>query len=333
MNPVPDISVVIATRDRHASLARLLRCVRDQDLASFECIVVDDASSAETLARYDTVWAELDERFRLLLPHDGRKPQGPSAARNRGINAARGTFIAFCDDDDRWLRRDHLRVALDSLRRTKAELFFANMQTSRNGEIIGPDFYGVVRRFLTRWPAGDDALFDVPLRQRARAMKHIFMHCNSLVVSAALLKRSGAFWEKLSMAEDRELGLRLLDAAEKVLYRDVVVADYDRTVEAGLCKSHSEDEIRQFIILAMLRTETRMNSSAMCGVARGYRAWMLLELAQGATARGDIAQSRELAVQSLMLRPTMEAARLLLGTLTSGSRPARVSTTQGVEAR
>ncbi len=333
MNPVPDISVVIATRDRPSSLARLLRCVREQDHASFECLVVDDASSAETLARYDEIWRQLDDRFRLLLPEDGRKPQGPSTARNRGINAARGAFVAFCDDDDRWLRTDHLRAAFDSLQRTNADLFFANMQTSRGGEVIGPDFYGVVRRFLTRTPAGADALFEVSSRQRARAMKHIFLHCNSLVVSAALLKRTGLFWEKLSMAEDRELGLRLLDAAGKVVYRDVVTADYDRTVEAGLCKSFSEDEIRQFIILAMLRAETRMKSGAMRAVARGYRAWMLLELAQGAFARGQVPHSRELAFQSLTLRPTVAAVRLLLSTLASRPAVARMTTAQNAEAR
>lgn len=333
MNPAPDISVVIATRDRPATLARLLRSVQEQDLTSFECIVVDDASSAETMARYDTIWATLDDRFRLLLPEDGRKPHGPSAARNRGINSARGAFIAFCDDDDRWLRPDHLRIALHSLQRTNAELFFANMQTSRSGEVIGPDFYGVVRRFLTRAPFSHNALYEVSLRQRARAMKHIFLHCNSLVVSAALLKQVGLFWEKLSMAEDRELCLRLLDAAQRVLYRDVVVADYDRTVETGLCKSYTEDEIRQFIILAMLRAETRMKNGGMRAVARGYRAWMLLELAQGAFGRGEIAHSRELTLQSLMLRPTIEAIRLLLGTFASRLIPARVSTAQGAEAR
>ena len=149
-------------------------------------------------------------------------------------------------------------------------------------------------------------------------MQHMFLHCDSLVVSRRLLERTGLFWEKLSMAEDRDIGLRLLDAAEKVLYRDVVVADYDRSGQVGLCKAYSEDEIRQFVVLAMLHAETAMRSPAMRRVARGYRAWMLVELAESAVQAGGAKQARELARQSLFLRPTAAAARLVAG---FGPRP------------
>lgn len=309
----PSVSVVIATRDRAASLARLIDCVKAQDLGDFECLVADDGSGGETLAAYDDLWRDLDGRFRLLLrPPGDRQPGGPSRARNRGIRAARGRFIAFCDDDDRWICSDHLSTAVRAMSRHDAELFFANLQTSRNGAVIGPDFFGTVRAFLTRRPLLDATdVFEVSRADRAASMKHMFLHCDSLVASRRLLEDCGLFWEKLSMAEDRDLGLRLLDRAEKVLYRATVVADYDRTPLPGLCRSYSEDEIRQFVILAMLHAETVMHDTAMRRVARGYRAWMLVELAQGALEAGRRGQARELAVQSLLLRPTAAALGLL----------------------
>lgn len=316
-----DVTVVIATRDRAGSLARLLHCVQRQDLRNFECVVVDDGSTDETLDAYGRIWGELDDRFRLVLQEPGeRKAYGPSAARNRGIKAAQGEFIAFCDDDDLWVRDDHLSVAVSSLRTHAADLFFGNMQTSRAGKILGPDFYGTVRRYFTRSPLpGNDAVFEVSRPDRATGMKHMFLHCNSLVVSSHLLHRTGLFWEKLSMAEDRDLGLRLLDRAEKVLYRDVVVADYDRTTQVGICKTYSEDEIRQFVVLAMLHAETSMEDHALRRVAKGYRAWMLLELAQNAHEAGRTGQARELVWQSVMLRPTMAAIGLLLRAGTSSN--------------
>jgi Glycosyltransferases involved in cell wall biogenesis len=304
----PDVSVVIATRDRFESLARLLACVKSQDLTSFECIVVDDASRDE--AAYDRLWQDLDGRFRLL-----RSPtalaEGPSRARNRGITAATAPLVAFCDDDDQWVRTDHLSTAVAAMRRHDADLYFANMQTSRSGEILGGDFYGVIRPFLTRRPLAPE-LYEVAPADRAAAMKHIFLHCDSLVASTALLRETGLFWEKLSMAEDRDLALRLLDRAKRVLYRDVVTADYDRTAHTGLCKAYTEDEIRQFVVVAMLHAETAMRSPALRRVARGYRAWMLYELAQSARSDGRARAARELAVQSLLLRPTIAAIRFLL---------------------
>jgi len=316
MSTKPAVSVVIATRDRPASLARLLRCVKNQDLRTIECIVVDDGSGDETVAAYDAIWAGLDERFRLLLPAAPlQQAGGPSRARNRGINAARGKFIAFCDDDDLWVRGDHLSVALRSLERHGGDLFFANIQTSRGGRIIGADFYGAARKPLTRRPlAGEADIFEVGRADRARAVKQMFLHCDSLVVSRALLLGCGLFWEKLSMAEDRDLGLRLLDRAEKVLYRSTVAAEYDRTAPVGLCKAYSEDEIRQFVFLAMMHAETQMQDGALRSVARGYRAWMLVELAQSAREAGRPDQARELALQSLLLRPTAAALRLAFRT-------------------
>lgn len=314
MSTAPDVSVVIATRDRSSCLARLLDRVKGQSLRNLECIVVDDGSTDETLGAYPNLWRELDGRFRLLLQPTGeRKASGPSTARNRGIEAAQGEFVAFCDDDDLWVRADHLECAVRAMRQQKADLFFANMQTSQAGAIIGPDFYGTVRRFFTRNRIGGESeLFEISRNDRAAGMKHMFLHCDSLVASKRLLQDAGLFWEKLAMAEDRDLGLRLLDRAEKVLYRDVVVADYDRTIQAGICKSHTDDEIRQFVILAMLHAETCMQDRNLRRVARGYRAWMLFELAQSARDAQDTARAREFAWQSVKLRPTTAAARMLL---------------------
>lgn len=315
MSQTPAVSVVIATKDRVAPLGRLLRCVKQQTFSDFECIVVDDASSRETLHAYDALWAELDARFTLLRQENDATAKGPSFTRNKGIRAARAPYVAFCDDDDCWTREDHLEFAVAALSTNKADFYFANMQTSRNGEILGPDFYGTIRSILTQSPIPRTTdLFEVAPAERARAMKHIFLHCDSMVVSRALLHKAGLYWEKLFMAEDRDLALRLLDRAQRVLYRDVVAADYDRTVPTGICKSYTEDEIRQFVILAMLHAETMMQSTSMKRVARGYRAWMLVELAQSALAEGRSGQARELARQSLLLRPTLAAAKLLVGT-------------------
>ena len=89
------ISVVIPTYNRSAFLKEVIESVLKQTYQSFELIVVDDGSTDDTagvLSRY------ADKISSLSMNHGG-----PSAARNHGIQAARGDYIAFLDSDDLWL--------------------------------------------------------------------------------------------------------------------------------------------------------------------------------------------------------------------------------------
>src|SRR4030095_13560129 len=90
---MPLVSVIIPTRNRAHLLHRTLESVLKQSTEKLEVIVVDDGSTDSTAA----VAAAADPRVRVLR---NPKPTGVSAARNRGIAAARGEWIAFCDDDD-----------------------------------------------------------------------------------------------------------------------------------------------------------------------------------------------------------------------------------------
>lgn len=95
---MPEVSVVIPTRNRAAMLKRAIESVLNQSFKDFELIVVDDASDDETI---DAVKSYQDERLRYIRH---RENMGGSAARNTGIEAANGSYIAFLDDDDEWLQ-------------------------------------------------------------------------------------------------------------------------------------------------------------------------------------------------------------------------------------
>jgi len=91
----PTISVVIPTYRRHDALARCLEAIARQTLAKheFEVIVVDDGSGNPPRAVIERVAAQL--HITLLTRDNG----GPGAARNTGVAAAFGTWVAFTDDD------------------------------------------------------------------------------------------------------------------------------------------------------------------------------------------------------------------------------------------
>jgi len=105
----PDISVVIPTRNRRRLLALALASVLDQRGVRLEVIVVDEASTDDTV---EMVRSIADPRVRLVRH---AVPLGKSAARNRGIAESAGDWIAFLDDDDLWAP-DKLRLQLQALR-------------------------------------------------------------------------------------------------------------------------------------------------------------------------------------------------------------------------
>ena len=96
--PAPELSVVIATRDRPQRLERQLTALRAQTVGPdrFEVIVVDDGSGPETARLLDREQA----RGGLDLQTVRRDvPGGPGAARNSGWRVARAPLVAFTDDD------------------------------------------------------------------------------------------------------------------------------------------------------------------------------------------------------------------------------------------
>ncbi len=94
----PEVSVVVASRDRADRLDQLLRSLRRQTMPRerFEVVIVDDASADWTPALLERAVAlgNLDLRF---IRHPA--PLGPGGARDRGWRAARAPLIAFIDDD------------------------------------------------------------------------------------------------------------------------------------------------------------------------------------------------------------------------------------------
>ena len=94
----PELSVVVATRDRAQRLLALIRSLRAQTIAAerFELVVVDDGSRDGTrdLVRAESSNCAFDVR---VLPHE--HGGGPGAVRNTGLRVARGKLVAFTDDD------------------------------------------------------------------------------------------------------------------------------------------------------------------------------------------------------------------------------------------
>ena len=96
----PLVTVVVTTYNRPSYLRDCVASVLDQTYEPIELVVVDDCSDTpanETLAGVDT---DALAGYRCVRHRTNR---GVNAARNTGIEAGNGAYVAFLDDDDRWV--------------------------------------------------------------------------------------------------------------------------------------------------------------------------------------------------------------------------------------
>ena len=179
--------MVIPTYNRRDLVVKTVGDVLAQEEVDLELVVVDDASSdgtAEALEQLD------DPRLRVCRHDINRRV---ARARNTGIAAARGLWIAFLDDDDIWSPRK-LRAQLDAGARANASMVYASAvrvdeQLRVLGFEYGPEPLGLVDELLrgNAVPGG----------------------ASNLLGKADLMRALGGFDEALSLCADWDFQTRL----------------------------------------------------------------------------------------------------------------------------
>jgi len=179
------VSVVIPTHDRAAFVVRALRSVAAQTYGDYEIIVVDDGSADDTESSVRATGI----RARYLR----QVHTGVSAARNRGVAAADGEWIAFLDSDDVWLPEKLARQMAFVQSQGGIEACQTEEIWIRNGVRVNPGN-------RHRKPSGD--IF-------AASLELCLVSPSAVMLRRATFERLGGFDEGLPACEDYDLWLRL----------------------------------------------------------------------------------------------------------------------------
>lgn len=209
------VSVIIPTHNRAYCIERSINSVLNQTYQNLELIVVDDASTDKTSEIIETID---DLRLKYIKLQECK---GANHARNVGIQASNGEYIAFNDSDDEW-SPDKLakQMALMELEQSVDDSHIAGVYCGltryRNNEIVG------VAPILAQQTLDhlNGNLYDYMLT-------HMFMSTQTVVLKKSVLDEVGYFNENLNRLQDWELFLRISHDFDFRLVQESLVKVYE----------------------------------------------------------------------------------------------------------
>ena len=241
----PLISVVIPTFNRALQVQAALKSVLAQTYPEFEVIVVDDGSTDGTGEAIQDIIRSQDtggERIRYFFQPN----RGSSVARNKGIEQARGEWIAFLDSDDVWLP-EKLELQMQAIQQFKDECggCFTDAQMVNNLGMDGSSFRCFGRHYDQTVGIASDALPSI-----AKAFCGFWL--STLLVRTDLARHIGAFDAEIQGPEDRDFYFRLA-LVTSLAFIDMPLARTDRSASppGSTCRPWDKWHIR-------LRSHQRM---------------------------------------------------------------------------
>ena len=280
-------SVIIPTHNRATLLPRCIASVRSSDLSDAEIIVADAGSTDET----PRVISELDP----AVNHVRLGVVAPGAARNAGAKLANGQYLAFLDDDDRWLPNGHESLLEALEREPVAAVAFgdatdgsAERGYTRISEAVG-------RSTLDNLP-GQRINQDIRILDRERFYRRLLEPGQPVFLGATIIRRAafesvGGFAENLPHVEDWDLMLRLARRFQFCLSNTVCAVHEQSAGNASRDLSMMHRNALK-CLFRHLQTERGLSVGQRQAIQRLIRGYYQ-SLGYAAFDRGDLATARK----------------------------------------
>ena len=253
--------MVIPTHNRRELLIQAVASVRSQTMSDLEIVVVDDGSTDDTMSALSSI---SDLRLSVIHLSEAR---GVSHARNRGIRAATGQWIAFLDDDDLW-SPEKLARQLQAAR-----------ETGRSWACSGSVTVDAALQVIAGSPPPTpDVIADtLPLRNCVPA------GASNVVVARQLLSAAGEFDERLRHLADWDLWIRL---ASRDLPAVVPFPDVAYRLHGSNASDDAEAIDGELNLIAERHASARDGREIDRAFVLRWAAWNLLRVGRrGAAAR------------------------------------------------
>lgn len=243
-------SIIIPVYNMEEYLKECLDSLINQTLKDFEAICIDDGSSDNSLAILKE-YANKDNRFVVI----SQKNQGQGVARNKGIDAAKGEYIAFVDPDD-YIQNNMLEHFYKKFKETNATMILFNHFSFEDGANVKEvsDFeqksikFGCIIKPNTFFNWND-------LKQQRRLTSVNYAAWNK-VYSSDFIKKNNIAFAPYRIGEDHLFSISALLLADKIYYDNGAFYNYRRRISSFARRTSNEilfifniiDEIKAFLI-------------------------------------------------------------------------------------
>lgn len=247
------LSIIMPVYNTKKYLPASLESILAAGLPSAELILVDDGSADGSL--------EICRRYAAKLPCIRlicQQQAGPSAARNRGLDAASGEYVIFFDSDD-YIRPDAFRKTVSMLdRHPEAECWVSDFcRVAENGYILDR----VYQIADTSVPISDCAY----LRRFLQAPGCVWNIWRYIFRRDFLLRHGLRFCEQARCAEDLEFIIRVLSTAQRIAFFHNPYYFYRVNYGPTLTRAYTANRVRQLTEMLQLSAHdlrTRKGPSA-----------------------------------------------------------------------
>jgi glycosyltransferase involved in cell wall biosynthesis len=286
------VSIVIPAYNVAPYIAETLDSVFAQTYTNYEVIVVNDGSP--DTEEFEQAIAPYLSRIRYLKQEN----LGASVARNAGVKAAAGEFIAFLDADDLW-QLNYLHEQLKFIRDRNSDLVCADAMMFGEPETEGRSYMTLL---MNDAPSSDDVSFP----QLIDASRCLIT--SGIVARRERLLDAGLFDPALRTAQDFDMWLRLALKGARVSYQRQALLKY-RCRPDGLTRdtinSHQR-ELRVFDKIENSYDLSNINREQALKSVRDRRALLHFELGKLYAARGDFEKARDSFAESRRLKPALK---------------------------
>lgn len=205
-------SIIIPTYNSKNTIIKCIESCLNQSYKNFEIIIVDDYSTDNTIEMIENYKNQY--KISNIIVTKLEKNQGPSVARNKGINLAQGEFIALLDSDDYF-----------SLQ--KLEIVNKTLMSNSNIDLLGHNY--CIDEDLSQDNLSATEVENAQLRQIS-CTKLLFK--NFAVTPSIVFKKniSIRFNETMRYTEDHDFFLRVCLSRYKIYYLDIALVRLNRSV-------------------------------------------------------------------------------------------------------
>lgn len=144
MNSEPKVSVIMLTYNREKMVGHMIECILSQTMEEFEFIIINNGSTDGSQEVIET-YAKRDKRIRIVQREGGNI----GSARNMGLSLAKGTYVAFVDDDD-VCEKDFLEFLYQLITNEEADISICGATWSEHDEKYVMNAEEAMERLLWR---------------------------------------------------------------------------------------------------------------------------------------------------------------------------------------